>query len=241
MGLTIHYSLRTRKRSLTYVRQLVAELRNRALELPFTEVGEIVELTGPACEFERCDRQDPNVWLLIQAAQHVGGATGSYRAVPTHVIAFETTPGEGSEPANFGLCRYPSAIEVHDRRDGLTRKMATKLAGWRWSSFCKTQYACRTERGGVANFLKCHLLVVAMLRRAGSMGVLGQVYDEGGFWESSDPEALAKQVGGWNADLATIFAGDDAPSEFCELANLKRLEAAATRIREPGRHDRLAS
>jgi hypothetical protein len=241
MGLTIHYSLRTRKRSPKCVRQLVVELRNRALELPFSEVGEIVELTGPACDFERYNRHDPRVWLLIQAAPHVGGVHGSHRAIPTHLIGFETFPGDGSEPANFGLCQYPPTIEVRDRGNGLTRQMATKLSGWRWSSFCKTEYACRAERGGVANFLKCHLLVVAMLRRAESLGILGPVHDEGGFWESSDPEALAKQVGGWNADLAAIFVGDDAPSECRELSNLERLGEAAARSREPRHHDRLAS
>ena len=31
---------------------------------------------------------------------------------PTQLIAFSVTPAKGSEPANFGLCRYPAKVEV---------------------------------------------------------------------------------------------------------------------------------
>ena len=68
------------------------------------------------------------------------------------MIGFEALPGEGSESAGFGLARYPATIEVCDRRQGGTRRMATKLGGWCWSGFCKTEYASKPERGGVANF-----------------------------------------------------------------------------------------
>ena len=54
MGLTIHYELkkpncRTRDAALA----AVAQLRDRALKLPFESVGEIVELTVDECDHER--------------------------------------------------------------------------------------------------------------------------------------------------------------------------------------------
>jgi len=65
MGLTVHYRLHSDTRSATEARRLVEELRKRALDLPFVEVGEVVELKGDACDYQKRDRDDPNRWLLI--------------------------------------------------------------------------------------------------------------------------------------------------------------------------------
>src|SRR5262249_2710819 len=45
------------------------------------------------------------------------------------------------------------------------RKVRTKLAGWQWRSFCKTQYASDPQVGGIPNFLRCHISVVTLLDR----------------------------------------------------------------------------
>ena len=71
MGLTIHYQLKSDTRSPAQARQLVEKLRQRALDLPFAEVGEVVELKGDACDYESYDREHPLRWLLIQAGQYV--------------------------------------------------------------------------------------------------------------------------------------------------------------------------
>ena len=136
MGLTIHYSLKSNTRSPKKARELIAHLRGRALDLPFAQVEDTVELKGEACDFDRRDRDDPHRWLLIQAGQYIerpapGGGTYSYNVAPTHVIAFETLPGDGCEPANFGLCRYPPHIEVADpHRRGQKKRLRTGLSGW---------------------------------------------------------------------------------------------------------------
>ena len=44
MGLTIHYQLQSASRSPAKARQLVEQVRQKALDLPFKEVGEIVEV-----------------------------------------------------------------------------------------------------------------------------------------------------------------------------------------------------
>jgi hypothetical protein len=113
MGLTIHYSLKSNTRSPKKARELVAHLRGRALDLPFAQVEDIIELAGEACDFDQRDQDDPHRWLLIQAGQYIsrpapGGGTYSYSVPPSHLIAFETLPGDGCESANFGLlCSGP--------------------------------------------------------------------------------------------------------------------------------------
>jgi len=238
MGLTLHYSLKSNTRSPKKARELVAYLRGRALDLPFEQVEDIVELTGEDCDLDRRGRDDPHCWLLIQAGQYVdrpapGGGTNSYRVVPKHLIAFETFPGDGCEPANFGLCRYPAQIEAPDpyRRDR-RKNHRTGLTGWRWSSFCKTQYASNRECGGVPHFLRCHLAVVKLLDHAKSLCILEDVSDEGDFWENRDVRALARQVGQWNEMLAAFagelkdFLGDQVDSEITKFPDFEHLEAA---------------
>ena len=66
MGLTIHWSFGSRTRSPNQAREQVAHLRGRALDLPFEQVEDIVELIGADCDFENCEQDDPNRWLLIR-------------------------------------------------------------------------------------------------------------------------------------------------------------------------------
>jgi hypothetical protein len=164
MGLTIHYRLKHSTRTPAVARQLVERLRQRALDLPFQQVGPLVELTGDACDFEKRPRDDPNRWLLIQSRESVERTPYQYDVRPTHLFAFSTVPGNGCEPANFGLCRYPASIEIEDQQTRLhrPRRLRTGLGGWSWRSFCKTQYASNPAYAGVPNFLRCHLLVVRM-------------------------------------------------------------------------------
>jgi hypothetical protein len=244
MGLTIHYSLHSRVRSPRKASELIARLRGRALDLPFDKVGDVIELTGPACNFETADHESPHRWLLIQAGQYVdraakNGGTYSYNVVPTHVIAFETQPGDGCEPANFGLCRYPAVIEIEEeeqyvRGQGFVRpkrRLRTKLGGWFWSSFCKTQYASNSAVGGVPNFLKCHLAVVRLLDHAKELGILQGVTDEGDYWEKRDVKALAQELGSWNELVAAAFGklkdqfGDGLVAPITDFPDFEMLEA----------------
>ena len=196
MGLTIHYQLHSETRSVKKVRELVARLRSQALDLPFERVDDLIELTGSECDHQQYGQEHPHRWLLIQAREHVNHPLHSgysYIVVPTHVLAFSTWPGKGCEEANFGLCRFPAAIEIEDPlRHGTRRTIPTRLVNWHWGSFCKTQYASNGECGGVPNFLRCHLSVIRMLDHARKLGILQNVSDEGGFWEKRDVAALAR-------------------------------------------------
>ena len=50
------------------------------------------------------------------------------------------------------------------------RKVKTRLgSGWRYSSFCKSQYASDPACGGIPNFIRCHLSVIHLLDRIGQL------------------------------------------------------------------------
>ena len=236
MGLTIHYNLKFRGEQRE-ARQVIDQLRSRARDLPFAKVSDVVELSGADCAYEQRGRDDPLRWLIIQSGQYLelppkGNAHFHAHVPPTHLIAFETIPGEGSEPANFGLCKYPATIDVNENRhpDGHVKRR-TGLSGWRWGSFCKTQYASNKECGGVQNFLKCHLAVIRLLDRAKELGILEHVSDEGDYWEKRDIPSLAKEVGEWNDMLANFVGqlkdllGDGIEAPIAKFPDFEHLEA----------------
>lgn len=202
MGLTIHYELRAGCGDPATVRARLEALRGRALDLPFAEVGPIVDLEGAAADNGQMTRDDENFWLAIQACAHVKIGGNCTRMVPAkRILAFSAWPGAGCEEANFGFCLYPATTEG----DGGGR-VRVPYARWSWSSFCKTQYAANEEEGGVPNFLKCHTTVIRLLDHAKALGILAEVNDEGEYWEKRSLQALAQEVGEWNEMIAGYAA-----------------------------------
>jgi hypothetical protein len=276
MGLTIHYTLKSKQDE---AEQTVHMMRQLALDLPFEEVGDIMDLQGDQCNTEARraelqngdDKNESLFWLLIQAGQHVQCPWNkriSRTVHPTRIIGFDTCPGPGSEPANFGLCLYPAKVEweyspqddqrfqsapkqgfgwhqfdyskwrKHCQRHGYRpwespskfnemRSVPTKLDGWHWRSFCKTQYASDPKAGGIPNFLRCHISVITLLDRMAKLpGLKVRIDDEGKYGPSTfsddwaeaqnvgrkptyrrhkgqySPAALAEEVGDWNTMIA---------------------------------------
>ena len=234
MGLTIHWNLRAKAGSPKQAREKLAYLRGRALDLPFERADDLIELTGDECDFQQRDDDDPLRWLLVQACEDVEVAGSNHLVPPNHLLAFSTSPGPGAEEANFGLCRYPSTIEVsagEGSTDHEPLRRRTGLSGWRWTSFCKTQYASNREVGGVENFLRCHLSVIRLLDYAQELGILESVEDEGGFWEKRSAKALAQEVGQWNTMIAGMAGrlkdafGDQMEAAIFEFGDFEHLEA----------------
>ncbi len=236
MGLTIHYKLKA-KGSEAQARKLIEQLHSAAQDLPFKEVHDIVDLKGDQCDFDKLDKDDPVRWLVCQSSGNIrlknthdmgnGKMGDTYLTVlPNRVIAFETWPGEGCEVANFGFCLYPATVEHRGKQ------IRTKMAGWRWSSFCKTQYASDPRCGGVENFLRCHLLVVAMLDKCKELGCLAEVYDEGKFWDNRDVKALVPEIESWNGMIAAFaghlkdVVGGKIEAPITEFSNFEQLELA---------------
>ena len=106
------------------------------------------------------------------------------------------------------------------------RKIKTGLGStWRYSSFCKTQYASDDQCGGIPNFIRCHLCVIHLLDRIGQLPTMKvEIDDEGKYGRSyytDDPwakkrvytwhdgkydvKALVEEVGEWNEMIAATF------------------------------------
>lgn len=287
MGLTIHYTLKSNLDNGEQVEQAVYKMRQLALDLPFEEVGEIVNLQGEQCDYEarrtelqqdEATKNESLFWLLVQARESVRCPWNkriSRYVLPERIIAFDTWPGPGCEAANFGLCLYPVEIEWQykpeedqrfqtkpkpqkascredfwyrfdwkkwdrqcDKQFGRhrwtedfneKRTVPTKLAGWHWRSFCKTQYASDPSCGGIPNFLRCHISVVSLLERMAKIpGLKVRVDDEGNYGPSAysddyreataadrkptyrrhkgqySPVALMQEVGEWNSMIAVL-------------------------------------
>ena len=106
------------------------------------------------------------------------------------------------------------------------RKIKTGLgSGWRYSSFCKTQFSSGAQFGGIPNFIRCHLSVIHLLDRIAELPTMKvEMDDEGKYGRSyytDDPwaekrgytwhdgkydvKALVEEVGSWNEMIATTF------------------------------------
>lgn len=228
MGLTIHYSLLADVGTVEKARELVERLHRNALDLPFQEVGAIADYRADEANPSGVVRDHPHPWLLIADEGSAARGEERFRVMPEHVITFSTQPGEGSEPANFGLCTYPSTIQFEE--SGRMRQIQTGFTGWSWRSFSKTQFASNPAYGGVENFLRCHLAIVKLLDHAAELGILQGVTDESGYWEKRDLVALASQVGkwdtmktGWAARLKKAF-GDEIAMQI-ETPNVEDQQA----------------
>jgi hypothetical protein len=243
MGLTVHYALHAPIRSPRRAKELMEQLRSKALDLSFKEVGEVVELAGRECMYENRERDDPLRWLLTQARQIVAVGDEYHQVRPDRLVAFSTWPGEGCEQANFGLAVYPKTVEVQDR-SGRTRALPTSIKGWSWKSFCKTEYASDPALGGVENFLRCHLSVIHLLDHAQALGILEEVKDEGSYWEKRDIRSLAEEVGRWNEHIAGIVGrmkdalGGDIEAAILRFQNFEHLEAKGRKERDRKREEK---
>src|SRR5690606_14473865 len=124
---------------------------------------------------------------------------------------------------------YPGYLSPNSGQFTEVRKVKTRLGGWRWSSFTKTQYASDPACGGIPNFLRCHISVVTLLDRIAELPTLKvQMDDEGRYgpshysddWREAHaegreptyrwhegkyvPKALAEEVGEWNGMIAAF-------------------------------------
>lgn len=230
MGLTISYALHAPVRDAKDALKTVEQLRRRALDLPFQEVGEIIEASGPECDFKNRDRDDSIAWLLCQSGRYLADGQRHYPVCPSQLVAFSTWPGEGCEAANFGLAVYPKSIQVQDSA-GRKKSLDTGLKPWSWESFCKTQYASDPGCGGIDNFLKCHLAIIHLLDHAKLLGILEKVSDEGLYWEKRDVRALAEVVGNWNRVVAGVVGkikdmlNGELEAAILKFQNFEHLEA----------------
>ena len=96
----------------------------------------------------------------------------------------------------------------------------------------KSQYSSDPRCGGVENFLRCHLTVIAMLDKAKELGCLESASDEGEFYENRNVEALVKEIGSWNQMIAAFggklkdVLGGGIEMPIADYPNFEQLELA---------------
>jgi len=192
MGLTIHYSLKASKTDDKLALMLAAQ-QFAAQQIKPKELSQVKHFTGKQIKQHQDDVNSDWRWSVIQSGEYIDiGDRSSIPVYPKEAYLFRMWPGEGCEEANFGLCSYPATTEFNGQR------IKTRLSGWRWSSFCKTTYA--------NEFVKCHLMVVAMLDWFDDHGLIEHVSDEGDYWEDRDIQALAATHGD-DLSMIAAFAG----------------------------------
>lgn len=219
MGLVISYHL-SLTATVDEAREVVLALRSLALNLPFAQVDEFVELQGENCILDMYDLDDPYVFLKLRGVKVVDRTkTTVFGRDASYLMAFDTLPGQGSETAAFGLATHSAISEVND---------------WIWTGFCKTQYASNPEYGGRENFLRCHLAIVTLLDEAQKFGIQCEVDDQGNYWETRSVPVLTAALSAENVFMATTMGAiKDAidPAEatleapILEYPNFEHLEA----------------
>ena len=231
VGLTIHYRLSSDVAD-TEARALVEKLHGEAERLPFKTVSPVRAFKGDAADHDKRAERDEWLWFLIQA-QHVGldpkDRTIAYAVPPKRVVGFMTFPGEGCEWASVGLCRHPQKVKTPEG------EISTGYSGWRWHSFCKTQYA--------DEFVRSHLLVIALLDAAKRVGFEVKVEDPGGYWESRSVGVLVEAGQKWDRLVAAICgalkdAGEKkgvvTVAPILERPDFERLEAEGVKDKRLG-------
>lgn len=193
MGLALSYRFNLDGASISQAREKVAALHRWASNLPFLQVGELIELEGNDCLFKQ---PDPHILLKVCAltpdeiAKNLLNDTGETKCY--YLIGFNTLPGKGCAEAAFGLA---TSMADGDKKD------------WRWQAFCKTQYANNADYGGIENFLKCHLLAIRMFDAAQYLGILSHVGDPSGYWDHRDLDELVRIIEEQTLMMAAVMGG----------------------------------
>jgi hypothetical protein len=232
MGLTINWEWQGPK-SKDEALAVIEKMRQRALDLPFESVSEIVHFVEDDARFDRGSQDDEFQWLKIQARQMIWNKdnnSGS-QCMPTEILGFQILVAPGSEPMEVILATYPRTIEITDGTTGKRKRLRTGLQNWSGRGFCKTQYASDPQCGGVPNFLRAHLSVCRMLDHAKEFGMAVEVSDEGEFFDKRDVPALVKSIGEWNQLIAgfvgalTDAVGRNVEAPIRSFPNFEHLEA----------------
>ncbi len=235
MGITIDYKFKAGPCDEAGARSLVYKLRQRALDLPFLEVGEIREFGPGEISPFRFPRKSPDTLLHLQAIATAERQEGDrcdevFLLVPSRLFVFSAIPGPGAGIGFFGLGVYHDHIkDCGESADSHVENQAPpKLERWSWQGDCKTQFALSDKHGGMPNFLRTHMTLVKLLDFAKELGILAKVSDEGGYWDNRSFASLAAE-----AMVLNLFIGAFSGAAGCELVS-KMLEHIAKEHPELG-------
>ena len=177
MGLTIHYSFRARGTLQDEtVHRIVQRTARLAKEIGCPHVGKVLLASDD-------DRTAPEFFDSAgRTPRRMFGGPGKWGWL------VEVWPGEGSEPAMFGLIRHRPRIPGEFSR---TRRPRWN-SRWELDAWCKTYYAAEH---GLEHFVQCHERVVQLLDLWRRAEVQVRVRDDGGYWKTRSRAQLAAQIG----------------------------------------------
>jgi len=178
MGLTIHYKLR-HPGALTAAQ---AEALVRTAHRRATALVRRRALTGIS-PVQPADLDNP--WHHQFVLETRGNETRAHEVRPKPGWVFTIDLGPGCESAVFGLGFYPETIRAG------RRTLSTGFGGWRYSGFCKTEYASRL---GWENFRRCHLGVIDLALIWQKLGCEITIKDEGNYWPTRDKTKLRASI-----------------------------------------------
>lgn len=199
MGLTIHYRIKLKaaetKAGIVDAERLVTKAHAFALRLlQMGRVKRVMEISSSREMLERA--------IVLDRRLDYEGEWRTRIVTPVEGWVYYVNVGDGCEPLQLGLCRYPyTGPYVGSRR--WAKIHSPQQAIWRLEGFCKTQYA---SQHGWNHFLACHRTVLELInywRRTEAKVIL---CDEGGYWPRLSVEKLRRNLGEYEG-LTAAFAG----------------------------------
>ena len=190
MGLAISYTLSLADASPEEARRRIVSLHQAAARLEPPELGPLIELQG---EGICCTDADDPLFCVKQGAMSVEDYDALFRnrkAIPSclQLMGFTAFTGEGCHHCSFGLAIHAEGSQQ-----------------WQWHDFCKTQYASSPETGGLANFIRCHQRVLALLDLCEGLGILASACDPSGYRDHRNLDQLVSCVNDYNVFTAAAI------------------------------------
>ena len=260
MGLTINYRFAYRGTGAE-LRKRLDGLAERFREMPVQSVDGVIEieraLVGTGCGHYQDERHDQAalglmmtlVWFGQSAAEkamdamlaRIGGTVHLAECPPQEQERYHAwcrQAEEGHKKLVERIAKSANGFCLKVNVDGgcdwfrvmLGRFGKSRL--WHGAWFTKTQYA--------EHFVEAHLAVIKLLDLCKEAGILENVKDEGGYWESRDLEVLAKNI---NISTETIRSVAGALGDAARKRGL-RVDAAIERsanyvhVKKPRRFNR---
>ncbi len=138
MGLTIHWDWHGPK-SKDEAQTVIERMRQRALDLPFESVSDVVHFEGEDAGYDRDNQDDEFGWLKVQARHTIWNddySTG-WACKPQEIIGFEIAVAPGNEPMEIILATHPKTIQITDKNTGRRSGFAQGNTTGRGGGFAK--------------------------------------------------------------------------------------------------------
>jgi hypothetical protein len=220
MPLDLYWQLESK----TKANILIEKMRQRALNLPFLAVSEVVRLVGE--ETRITDEDDPLHCLKSLAHDWVWDDDDELWLCPANeIVGFQVDVAPGSNSTAIYLASYPPAMQT---KNGVW--LPTTRPTFSGQSQCDTQFASHPNYGGVANFVRAHGALCRLLDYGNELGILTYVTDDGFFFDNRDVSALVTRINDYNAYTAAFVgawkdSGRHTSSPILTFPGYEHLEA----------------